>query len=80
MFYCSDNNYLKDCFRRSKKKNEVPTTTPVVETTTQEPTTVEETTQAVLTMYTTDTLNLRQSASTEAEIITQVPQEKLLQF
>ena len=45
-------------------------------TTTQEPTTVEETTQAVLTMYTTDTLNLRQSASTEAEIITQVPSGK----
>lgn len=60
----------------SKKKNEVPTTTPVVETTTQEPTTVEETTPAVLTMYTTDTLNLRQSASTEAEIITQVPSGK----
>ena len=27
-------------------------------------------------MYTTDTLNLRQSASTEAEIITQVPSGK----
>ena len=48
----------------------------MVETTTQEPTTVEETTQAVLTMYTTDTLNLRQSASTEAEIITHVPSGK----
>lgn len=57
-----------------KKKKPVETTKAVAETTTE--VTTEEPTTAPIVMRTTDVLNLREQASTEAKIITQIPADK----
>ena len=55
-----------------KSKEEEQTTQPQSTTVAEETTTEAETTSAATTMYTTDTLNLRQEPNTDAEIITQI--------